>query len=238
MDSSCWLDHQKLSRYSNRLLLGIIPKEKEEKSNKVFISGSQMKRIPYRCHKVLQEHNCFWALICFSAATKGGKGVIVVNVSVHSPFCTPRGSPTWNTREKRVYKRKGDNKLSSNIISWKKNLSQPVCAVTDKHLGSVFSMGVKFSRQAGFPLRSTPLIPQNLSTSEKFGLWNTNVMPGSNFACPSQFNIYFFVYPTTITMITTMNSLFVFPSLTSDHLVFMRSSMWKTSFKKMCKQLT
>lgn len=58
-DSACWLDYQKLSRYSNRLLLGITPKEKEEKSNKVFISGSQMKRIPYRCHKVLQEHNCF-----------------------------------------------------------------------------------------------------------------------------------------------------------------------------------
>lgn len=58
-DSDCWLDCQKLSRYSNGLLLGIIPKEEEEKSNKVFISGSQMKRIPYRCHKVLQEHNCF-----------------------------------------------------------------------------------------------------------------------------------------------------------------------------------
>ena len=86
MDSSCWLDHQKLSRYPNRLHLGIIPKEREEKSNKVFISGSQTKRIPYRCHEVSQEHNCFWALICFSAATKGGKGVILVNVSVHRPF--------------------------------------------------------------------------------------------------------------------------------------------------------
>lgn len=50
------------------------------------ISGSQTKRIPYRCHEVSQEHNCFWALICFSAATKGGKGVILVNVSVHRPF--------------------------------------------------------------------------------------------------------------------------------------------------------
>lgn len=120
-DSACWLDYQKLSRYSNRLLLGITPKEKEEKSNKVFISGSQMKRMPYRCHKVLQEHNCFWALICFSAATKGGKGVnIVVNVSVHNLFCTPCDGPTWNTREKRVHKRKGDNKLTSNILSWKK----------------------------------------------------------------------------------------------------------------------
>lgn len=94
MDSSCWLDHQKLSRYPNRLHLGIIPKEREEKSNKVFVSGSQTKRIPYRCHEVLQEHNCFSALICFSAATKGGKGVILVNVSVHRPFCTPCDGPT------------------------------------------------------------------------------------------------------------------------------------------------
>lgn len=84
------------------------------------ISGSQTKRIPYRCHEVSQEHNCFWALICFSAATKGGKGVILVNVSVHRPFCTPCDGPTWNTREKGVHKRKGDNKLTSNTVSWKK----------------------------------------------------------------------------------------------------------------------
>lgn len=117
--SACWLDHQKLSRYSNGLLLGIIPKE-EKKSNKVFISGSQMKRIPYRCHKALQEHNCFWALICFSAATTGGKGVnTVVNVSVHNLFCTPCDGPAWNTREKVVHKRKGDKNLTSNILSWK-----------------------------------------------------------------------------------------------------------------------
>lgn len=115
-DSICWLDHQKLSRYSNRLLLGITPKE-EEKSNKVFISGSQMKRIPCECHKVLQEHNCFWALICFSAATTGGKGVnTVVNVSVHNLSCTPCDGPSWNhgklcTEEKVL-------RVISNILSW------------------------------------------------------------------------------------------------------------------------
>lgn len=96
-----------------------------------------------------------------------------------------------------------------------KSLSQQMCAVTDKHLGSAFSMGVKFSRQAGFPLSNTPLIPQNLSTSEKFGLQNTNVMPRRNFACPSRFHIYFSVYPNTITTITTVR-LFICFSLSDE----------------------
>lgn len=116
-DSACWIDQQKLLRYSNGLLLGIIPKQEEEKSSKVFISGSRMKRIPYRCNKMLQEHNSFWVLICFSAAVAGRKGVnILVNVSVP---CTPCGGPAWNTREQRVHTPKGNNKLTTSILSWK-----------------------------------------------------------------------------------------------------------------------
>lgn len=100
--------------------LALYQNKEEEKSNKVFISGSQMKRIPYRCHKALQEHNCFWALICFSAATAGGKGVnIVINVSVHNLFCAASDTPAWNTRKKKAHVRKSDNKLTSNILSWK-----------------------------------------------------------------------------------------------------------------------
>lgn len=190
-DAICWFDHQKLSRYSNRLLPGIIPKEEEEKSNKVFHSGSQMKRITCECHKVLQEHNCFWALICFSAATTGGKGVnIVVNVSVHNLFCTPCDGPAWNhgrwcTEEKVL-------RVDLQYFIMENSHSQLRRAVTDTHLGSAFSAGVKCFRQSGFLLCNTPLIPKSLNTSEKSGLQNTTVYAKEEF--PSQFHIYFFVY--------------------------------------------
>lgn len=228
-DSIRWLDHQKLSRYSNRLLPGIIPKEEEEKSNKVFISGSQMKRISCECHKVLQEHNCFWALICFSAATTGGKGVnIVVKVSVHNLFCTPCDGPAWN--HGRWYT--GEKVLRADLqyFIMENSLPQLTRALIDTHLGSAFSAGVKSFRQSAFPLCNTPLISKSLNTSEKFGLQNTTVLWQGKIS--SSVSYLLFCLLNTIATMSTLSFLFAFPSLMTDHLVFMRRTLWETSFKR------
>lgn len=191
-DSICWLDHQKQSRYSNRLLPGITPKEEEEKSNKVFISGSQMKRIPCKCHKVLQEHNCFWALICFSAASTGGKGVnIVVNVFIHNLFCTSCDGPAWNhgrwcTEEKVL-------RVDLQYFIMENSLPQLMRAVTDTHLGSAFS---EVQCQVFYAIWVSTL-QHSINSKESEHIWkiwspkHNIVMPGKNFLLSFIFTFLF-----------------------------------------------